>query len=158
LGTPLDAYNIAVIDYQNNGSAGQFAALSRAFGFPWHMVCDNDQGGNDHIENIKKRLFETSELSKRIHQLPSGDIEAYLVANGFREDLAEIVKSYTREDLSALPRDGVFDEKLLSLLRSNKGEWPLQLITLLRKTKCKSSRVPNALKTLLDEIVKEANA
>src|SRR3546814_20534647 len=47
LGCPLDAHGIAVIDYQNNGSPGAFAALARALNYPWAMICDGDQGGND---------------------------------------------------------------------------------------------------------------
>lgn len=158
LGIPLDPYNIAVIDYQNNGSAGQFAALARAFEFPWHLICDNDLGGNDHIQTIAAHRFETAEIAKRVHQLPAGDIEAYLVSEGFREDLATVAVPYTKEDLSMLPRDAAFDQRLLLLLRDHKGEWPLQLIILLRANKCPSSRVPAFFRQVLQEIVREANA
>jgi putative ATP-dependent endonuclease of OLD family len=38
LGLPLDAHGIAVIDFQQSGSAGIYPALAEAFGIPWHMI------------------------------------------------------------------------------------------------------------------------
>lgn len=75
IGRPLDALGVTVIDYQNNGSPGSFASLARAFGFPWFMTCDNDEGGRGHIENVRNRGFAEDEMNERVWQLPQGDLE-----------------------------------------------------------------------------------
>jgi len=42
LGWPLDAHGVAVIDFQQSGSAGIYPALAEAFRIPWHMIVDGD--------------------------------------------------------------------------------------------------------------------
>src|SRR3546814_9543651 len=68
---PLDAHGIAVIDYQNNGSPGAFAALARALNYPWAMICDGDQGGNDHIDQLRSHNFTEAEIPDLVTQLPA---------------------------------------------------------------------------------------
>src|SRR3546814_10730057 len=76
LGCPLDAHGIAVIDYQNNGSPGAFAALARALNYPWAMICDGDQGGNDHIDQLRSHNFTEAEITDLVTQLTAGiDLE-----------------------------------------------------------------------------------
>jgi putative ATP-dependent endonuclease of the OLD family len=85
LGCPLDAHGIAVIDYQNNGSPGAFAALARALNYPWAMICDGDQGGDDHIGHLRSHNFSNAEIADLVTQLPAGvDLEQLLVGSALR--------------------------------------------------------------------------
>lgn len=88
---PLEQHGVSVIDYQNNGSAGAFASLARAFGFPWLMFCDNDTGGNDHIEQLKNKHFTQAEIDSNVIQL-TGDLEDLLIAQ-MKEECIQIANS-----------------------------------------------------------------
>lgn len=85
LGCPLDAHGIAVIDYQNNGSPGAFAALARALNYPWAMICDGDQGGDDHIGHLRSHNFSNAEIADLVTQLPAHvDLEQLIVGSALR--------------------------------------------------------------------------
>lgn len=85
LDCPLDSHGISVIDYQNNGSAGAFASLARALDYPWAMICDGDQGGNDHVQQLANHAFLQAEIDARVFQLPQGvDLERLLVNSQLR--------------------------------------------------------------------------
>lgn len=85
LGCPTDAHGIAIIDYQNNGSAGAFASLARAFGYPWAMICDGDGGGDDHIQQLANHNFSDAEVAANVRQLNVGqDLEALLLGSALR--------------------------------------------------------------------------
>lgn len=85
LGCPLDAHGIAVVDYQNNGSPGAFAALARALNYPWAMICDGDPGGNNHIDQLRSHNFTEAEIIDRVTQLPAGiELEHLIVGSALR--------------------------------------------------------------------------
>lgn len=114
LGCPLDAHGIAVIDYQNNGSPGAFAALARALEYPWAMICDGDQGGNDHIGQLRSHNFTVAEIAERVTQLPAGsDLESLIVGSALRPCLLAAV----RELDPALPNE---DQAILAFAAANK--------------------------------------
>ncbi len=93
LGCPLDAHGIAVIDYQNNGSPGAFAALARALEYPWSMICDGDQGGNDHIDQLRSHNFTEIEIADHVTQLPAGvDLERLIVGSDLRPCILAAVR------------------------------------------------------------------
>ncbi|MBM2711049.1 AAA family ATPase [Mesorhizobium caraganae] len=107
LGTPADAHGIALIDYQNNGSPGAFAALARSFKYPWAMICDGDGGGNDHISQLRNHHFSDEDIAQRVTQLPTGlALEAALLGGGLRQFLLaavhDIDKSVKDEDADIL--------------------------------------------------------
>lgn len=157
LKTPLDANNVTVIDYQNNGSPGQFAALARAFQFPWFMMCDNDSGGNDHIKAVESLEFDAAELKARITQLSVGDLERFLVETAFTGELIEIAEALGRTTFSGRSRDAKLWDEVAAILRGSKGVWPLRLIEKLRAQKADATRVPAIIKSLIAECVKAAN-
>jgi putative ATP-dependent endonuclease of OLD family len=83
IGKSLDAHGIALIDYQNNGAPGAFAALARALGFEWAMICDGDAGGDGHIAQLRR--FSDKEIASRVIQLPRGvDLECLIVRSALR--------------------------------------------------------------------------
>lgn len=95
LGCPLDAHGIAVIDYQNNGSPGAFAALARALDYPWAMICDGDDGGNDHLAQLRNHHFSDAEIQAHVNQLPAGlDLEKFLVTTALRPCLLAAVRDF----------------------------------------------------------------
>lgn len=128
LGCPLDAHGIAVIDYQNNGSPGAFAALARALDFPWSMLCDGDQGGDDHIAQLVSRNFTATEIDARVVQLPSGmDLERLIVNSALRPCMLVAV----RELSPTTPED---DGALLTFAGDNKEIVAVRIAAQIRLT------------------------
>jgi putative ATP-dependent endonuclease of the OLD family len=115
LGCPLDAHGIAVIDYQNNGSPGAFAALARALEYPWSMICDGDQGGNGHVDQLRSHHFNEAEIADRVTQLPAGvDLERLIVGSALRPCLLAAVReldaTIADDDLTLLAYAGANKE------------------------------------------------
>jgi putative ATP-dependent endonuclease of the OLD family len=157
LKAPLDANNVTVIDYQNNGSPSQFAALARAFQFPWFMMCDNDAGGKAHLKAVESLEFDPAEIKLRVKQLPTGDLERFFVES-FPDELIPIAEALGRVSFSGRPRDAKLWDDVAKVLRDHKGVWPLRLIEKLRSLKIDGTRVPAIIKDLIAECVKAANA
>jgi len=104
---PLDAHGISVIDYQNNGNPGAFAALARVLEYPWAMICDGDKGGDDHIAQLRTHHFSEEEIQSLVTQLPAGvDLERLLLGSALRPcvvaAIAELDASITDNDSALL--------------------------------------------------------
>ena len=92
MGWPLDAHGVAVIDFQNSGSAGIYSALAEAFQIPWNMIVDGDAGGENCLKQIAERGFSEDEVNTRIITLPKPhDLEACLLAEGHEDLLRKIL-------------------------------------------------------------------
>jgi putative ATP-dependent endonuclease of the OLD family len=66
----LDQHGIAVVDFQNNGSLGIYAAFADAFGIPWRMITDGDSAGG-FIEEMKNRGFNDADIAAHVTALKS---------------------------------------------------------------------------------------
>lgn len=127
LGRPLDASGIAVIDFQNSGgSPAQFAKLAQNLGFPWFLQCDGDAEGNKFVGAVKQ-AYAPDDVSARCHQLPSKDLEAYVVSTSLSGQLDSVCRVMNRT-FTTNPGDVGYQDELASLLRQIKGVWPRMLI------------------------------
>lgn len=151
LGKPLDAAGISVIDFQNSGSApSNFAILAQALGFPWVLACDGDPAGNDYVKEVKEAL-QPDDVSTKCHQLPTADLEAFLVREGFATELEAIVRGLGRTLTNAAGAPG-YDVELAELLRKEKGDWPRLLVDELIRINAAAARVPKYFSTVIQEI------
>lgn len=92
LSFPLDAHGIAVIDFQQSGSAGVYPGLAEAFGIPWNMITDGDQEAEKIKKQILDRGFSEDDLNGKFTTLPKGhDLEAQLLADGHEKLLREVM-------------------------------------------------------------------
>jgi putative ATP-dependent endonuclease of the OLD family len=145
LGCPLDAHGISVIDYQNNGSPGAFAALARALEYPWAMICDGDQGGDDHIAQLKSHHFTDAEINNLVTQLPKGvDLEKLIVTSALRPCMLEAVM-----ELSPQTEDS--DEALLAFASERKEEVAVRIGAHIRKS-ATATDIPKEFRTLFVRI------
>lgn len=114
LGCSLDAHGIAVIDYQNNGSPGAFAALARALDYPWAMICDGDRGGDEHIAQLRSHHFSDAEIADRVTKLPKDiDLERLILGSALRPCLLAAIRELE-------PTIADQDEALLTYAGANK--------------------------------------
>ncbi|NEX48643.1 AAA family ATPase [Rhodobacter sp. ETT8] len=128
LGCPLDAHGISVIDYQNNGSPGAFAALARVLDYPWAMICDGDNGGNDHIAQLRSHHFSDAEIADRVTQLPKDfDLERLIVTCALRPCLLAAARELDPQVVDS-------DEALLALAYARKEEIAVRISAQIRLT------------------------
>lgn len=145
LGCPLDAHGIAVIDYQNNGSPGAFAALARALEYPWSMICDGDQGGNDHIDQLRSHNFTEAEITDHVTQLPASvDLERLIVGS----DLRPCILAAVRELAPSIANE---DEAILAFAAANKEVVAVRVGAQIRLT-ADQSHVPEQFRKIFVRI------
>lgn len=88
----LDQRGVAVIDFQNNGSAGVYAALAQGFGIPWHMISDGDPESEKFRAQLVKRGFNNEDLLNHFDTLPPpNSLEDQLIADGHEKLLRKIM-------------------------------------------------------------------
>lgn len=93
LGWSLDQRGIAVIDFQNNGSAGIYPALAEAFGIPWRMITDGDPESAKFRAQLLKRGFSSLDLTPHFFTLPAPNtLEAQLIADGHESLLRKVLQ------------------------------------------------------------------
>ena len=126
-GANLDALGVAVIDYQNNGSPGLFAALARALGFPWLLVADGDDGGSSALDQLKDRAFSDDEIDSFAQLLPDKDMETYLTNNLPKDLLVEALGA-----IDVVVEAGVPDDELIEYLYDNKPIYAHSLSNIVR--------------------------
>lgn len=145
LGCPLDAHGISIIDYQNNGSPGAFAALARALDYPWAMICDGDDGGNGHIGQLLSHHFTDAEIQDRVTQLPKQiDLEKLIVTSALRPCMLAAV-----QELSPQIEDS--DDALLAFAYDRKEEVAVRIATQIRLS-AKSIDIPAEFRALFVRI------
>lgn len=92
LGHELDTHGVAVIDFQQSGSPGIYAALATAFGIPWHMLVDGDAESAKYRAQVVDRGFQDPELAVHFKALPApNDLEDQLLADGHQQLLRTIL-------------------------------------------------------------------
>lgn len=144
-GCPLDAHGIAVIDYQNNGSPGAFAALARALEYPWAMICDGDKGGDDHIAQLKSHHFTETEIDSQVTQLAKGvDLEKLIIRSALRPCMLEAVRELS-------PQIDDNDEELLVFAYARKEEVAVRVGAHIRKS-ASAADIPEEFRTLFVRI------
>lgn len=106
LNISLDAHGIAVIDFQQSGSAGIYPALAEAFRIPWHMITDGDQEAVKFRQQILDRGFTENDLADKLVTLPQGhDLEDQLLADGHEPLLREILGTIGGKSALTCPFD-----------------------------------------------------
>jgi len=92
LGWPLDQHGVAVVDFQNNGSAGIYPPLAEAFEIPWRMITDGDPESAKFRGQLFTRGFSNADLSSRFFTLPPPNkLEDQLIADGHEQLLRKVL-------------------------------------------------------------------
>jgi len=106
LGWPLDMHGVAVIDFQQSGSAGIYPALAEAFKIPWHMIVDGDAESAKFKQQILDRGFRDDDLINNFITLPPpNDLEDQLIADGHQQLLRNILAGISGKSALTCPVD-----------------------------------------------------
>ncbi|MBN9658778.1 MAG: AAA family ATPase [Acidobacteria bacterium] len=147
MGYPLDEHGISVIDAQNNGNPGTFAALARALAIPWIAMFDGDSAGQSYVAQIKKRNFEAKVIAEQCIVIPATDLEELLVTNGLEQELRTILKRLGVQNPQTIPTPDVISE-----LRANKIEYATELATDLQADPTLFAKTPAILKETITRL------
>lgn len=138
LDLPLDDHGIAVIDFQQSGNAGIYAALAEAFGIPWNMIVDGDQAGENFRKQIINRGFMEDDLTNHFTTLSdSNNLEKQLVGDGHESLLREILDGM---DVKSARDCSI--EQLHEKLEANKTGYMRELSTHVAGNKDLARRMP----------------
>lgn len=157
LNKSLDSAGISIIDFQNNGSPGSFAALAQAFEIPWVMVCDNDEAGEGFIQQVKARGLTESQITEDILPLPEKgvDLERYLMRSGFSSEYVSILIDKGIK-ISHAEGDPGFENEVVKHLQRDKTDSIARLIDKLCIQDSNMNRVPVFLKKVIEKVFEKA--
>jgi len=155
---PFDSHGVAVIDFQNNGSPAAFIGLARVFGVPWIIVCDNDSGGAAFLRQVKDRGFTEEECSELFRPLPGENmkLEKFLFRNGFDKEYRQILDEQGVQLMNAEGTEE-YENELIASICADKTSNSVALIEKLRTTGADESRIPEFLKTAINDIIEKAS-
>lgn len=145
---PLDAHGIAVIDFQQSGSAGIYVALAKAFGIPWHMIVDGDPEGQKFKKQILDRGFRGDELAGRFIALPSPNVlEDQLIADGHMQLLRNILAEIGSDSALTCP-----DDEFCKRLKNKKTDCMRVLSLRVASDRALAGRMPAAFVNLITSL------
>ncbi len=152
---PLDAHGVGVIDYQNNGSPGAFAALARVLGFRWIIFSDGDAAAKGFIKELKGLHFSDKEIAAAVQKFPETDIELFAAKSGLADDCRTCLAEHGVTVVAKTAPNAV--DELAASLRSKKPNWAYWLVERLSQRKAKGAEVPDFFKKIIEATVKLAN-
>ena len=145
---PFDVNGVSVIDFKNSGrSAGTFAALARALGFPWIMTCDGDQAGDGFISSLKKRGFTDEDIDRNVIRNPRKNLEESLIRSPLRASLVEIAR-----ELNLQIDADVSDDDLADSMKNNKSEFATRIAERAYANQFEKNALPEFFIAIFDDI------
>ncbi|MGB8834559.1 MAG: AAA family ATPase, partial [Candidatus Sulfotelmatobacter sp.] len=148
LGWPLDAHGVAVVDFQQSGSAGIYPALAEAFRIPWHMVVDGDAESAKFKAQILDRGFLENELVDHFVSLtPPNSLEDQLIADGHLQLLREILAGLGSNSALTCP-----EAEIRSRLKNKKTGYMGILSLRVAADRALAERMPQAFVNLITSL------
>ena len=145
---PFDVNGVSVIDFKNSGrSAGIFAALARALGFPWIMTCDSDRAGDEFISSLKKRGFTDEDIDRNVIRNPRKNLEESLIRSPLRASLVEIAR-----ELNLQIDADVSDDDLADSMKNNKSEFATRIAERAYANQFEKNALPEFFIAIFDDI------
>lgn len=142
---PLDAHGVAVIDFQQSGSAGIYPALAEAFRIPWHMIVDGDAESLKFKKQILDRGFREHALVDRFVSLPPpNSLEDQLIADGHLPLLREILAGIGGDTALTCP-----EPEIRSRLKNKKTGYMGVLSLRVATDRALAERMPQAFVNLI---------
>jgi len=121
------------------------------------MICDNDEAGKGFAKKILNCGLKDGKPDELIRLLPGEgvDLEMFLINNGFAQEYKQILdKRGVR--LAKCQGQAGFEDEMVLKIRENKIGYAIALIDRLRVTPADKSRVPEFLKTVIEDIIAKA--
>lgn len=144
----LDQHGVAVIDFQNNGSAGVYAALAEGFDIPWHMISDGDPESEKFRVQLVKRGFSKEDLASHFDTLPPpNSLEDQLIADGHETLLRQIMTEIGGIDLANCSLD-----EFKKRLKNKKSAYMVRLAPKVASDAALAAQMPKAFISLIERL------
>jgi putative ATP-dependent endonuclease of the OLD family len=144
----IDAHGVAVIDFQQSGSAGIYPALAEAFEIPWHMITDGDGESAKFKQQILNRGFTDADLLNHFTTLPApGDLEDCLLADGHEAMLRDILAETSGQSARTCPLP-----EFLARLKNKKTGYMSVLAPRVAADPALAARMPAAFVNLINTL------
>lgn len=147
MGYGCDDHGISIIDAQNSGSPGTFAALARALGIPWVALFDGDAAGKGYLAGIQNRNFDPGEVMTRCTLLPKGDLEEQLTTDGLETELRAILQKLGDAGAATISTADV-----VAKLRAKKMEYAIELCEELEREPALLQKIPQVIKDKITQL------
>ena len=144
----LDNHGVAVIDFQQSGSAGIYPALADAFDIPWDMIVDGDGESVKFRQQILNRGFGENDLANRMITLPPpNDLEDQLISDGHEPLLRDILAAISGKSALTCPQD-----EFVSRLKNKKTGYMSVLAPRVASDTALAAQMPAAFVSLLTRL------
>lgn len=147
VGYDLDEHGVSLIDAMNNGHPATFAALARALSIPWLAVFDGDLAGQQYIQSIVARDFDTVFVGQRCRIHGGGNLEDQLLADGLEPDLRAMLQNIGHSDANTIDLP-----TLQNRLNANKIPYAAELARQLRGNATLAARMPQAFRDAIADL------
>jgi len=147
---PLDEHGVSIIDAQNSGNPGTFAALARALNIPWLALFDGDDQGKRYLAQIVNRDFEKAEIATRCTILPKSDLEQCLTEDGLEQELRNILHNLGIPNAKTMSKTDM--ASALRGIRGMKMDYAIELCDELRRNPALINKVPQVLKDKITQL------
>jgi len=145
---------IRIVECSQAGGPGIFIKVADALGIKWHLVADNDQGGQNYINAATELLDEKTELDF-VSKLPYSNIDVLLCCNGYGQPYLNGVGPNKAAALTELVDTEAYWEQVYKIIKDKRGfskpAAALESILIMRG-KGKDG-VPKDLKGILNKII-----
>ncbi len=147
-GYDLDQHGVALIDFQNNGNAGIYAALAEGLKIPWRMITDGDPQSENFKKQLEKRGFNASDLTSHFDTLPlPNDLEDQLLADGHEKLLRTIMV-----EISGSAAGTCSIDEFTKRLKNKKTAYMARLAPKIIADATLASKMPAKYITLIDDL------
>jgi putative ATP-dependent endonuclease of the OLD family len=147
---PLDVHGVAVIDFQQAGSPGIYAALAEAFAIPWNILADGDAESTKFLGQLTDRGFRETDLrtsGQFVTLPPPNNLEDQLLADGHEALLREVLEEAGYGHAHNCP-----EAELRGLLKNKKTDYMGKLAPRVASDPTLAARMPTPFLDLLTRL------
>ncbi len=154
LSTNLSLHGIRIVECSQAGGPGIFVKVADALGIQWHLVADNDQGGEKYIDNARNYLNGRNEAN-HITKISQANMDILLCCNGYGKPYRDGVPDSKTSELTAKEGSPEYWSQVyrsVKHIRSfSKPAAAMEAIMLMQQKG--ADQVPSEIKDIIDKAV-----
>ena len=116
----LNRHGIRIVEISQAGGPSIFIKVADAFGISWHLVADNDPGGEDYIADARSHLNGRSEAS-HITKLSQSNMDILLCCNGYGKPYRDGVPDSITSKLTATKDSPEYWSQVYKIIKHRRG-------------------------------------
>ena len=155
LGISLHRNGVRIVECSQAGGPGIFIKVADALGIKWHLVADNDQGGQKYIDGAKE-LLNGRALADYISKLSYPNIDILLCCKGYGQPYRDGVGPNKVAELTEPEGTDEYWNQVYKIIKDARGfskpAAALESIFLMKKKG--QDGIPNEIKDILAKLSK----